>query len=102
MRTSVGDQTIRALPQANQARGLPRLALAAAALVPLLSLALAAALGLRGPAALALVAGGGFGAALLFVLGPAPRWPAALLVGGSIVLAGILLIRAASWIDAAL
>jgi UPF0716 family protein affecting phage T7 exclusion len=27
---------------------------------------------------------------------------AALLVGGSIVLAGILLIRAASWIDAAL
>jgi hypothetical protein len=52
--------------------------------------------------ALALVAGGGFGAGLLFVLGPAPRWPAALLVGGSIVLTGIVLIRAASWIDAAL
>jgi hypothetical protein len=102
MRTGAGDQTIRAFPEAHQARGLPRLAVAAAALIPLLSLALAAAVGLRGPVALALVAGGGFGAGLLFVLGPAPRWPAALLVGGSIVLTGIVLIRAASWIDAAL
>jgi len=102
MRAGVGDQTIRAFPEAHQARRLPRLALAAAALVPLLSLALAAALELRGPAALALIAGRGFGAVLLFALGPAPRWPAALLVGGSIVLAGIVLIRAASWIDAAL
>jgi len=102
MRTSVGDQTIRALPEAHQARRLPRPALAAAGGVPVLLLALATALGLRGVAGLALVAGAGLGAALLFVLGPAPRWPAALLVGCSVVLAAIVLLRAASWIDAAL
>jgi len=100
MSTHAGSHNTGAKPEERRGHDLPQSLRAAAALAPLL--ALAAALGLRGPAALALVAGGGFGAALLFVLGPAPRWPAALLVGGSIVLAGIVLIRAASWIDAAL
>lgn len=101
MSTDAGSHRIRAIPEAGGERGLPHSLRTVAAIAPLLPLLLAAGLGFRGSAALALVAGGGFGAALLFVLGPAPRWPAALLVGGSIVLAGIILVRAASWIDAA-
>ena len=66
----------------------------------LLVLGILNALELRGVATATLLAGGAIGEALLFVFGPAPHWPAALVMSGFLMVLGNTLIRAASWANA--
>lgn len=102
MRTAAGTRGVRATTRASDGLGVIYSAHMAIVVLAALSLVLAIGAGLRGPASLALLAGGGLGSILLFVLGPAPRWPAALLVAGSIALGAIAYTRSALWIDVVL
>jgi hypothetical protein len=102
MRTATGAEGIGGRLGSREGLGaLPRAQLAIV-LLAALSLVLAVGTGLRGPTGLALLTGGGISSALLFMLGPAPRWPAALLVASSVALASLALARSALWIDVVL
>lgn len=102
MPTATGTAGIRAALWSRDGLGAVPRAHLATVLFAALSLVLALGTGLRGPIGLALLAGGGISSALLFVLGPAPRWPAALLVASSIALGSLALARSTLWIDVVL